>query len=66
MAGGDPGRAIMVGDSKYDVGAARAAGMPCIVTSFGYTEIPAKDLGGDVLIDSYEELEDAIDRLIRR
>ncbi|RZJ96763.1 MAG: HAD family hydrolase [Brevundimonas sp.] len=64
MAGGDPGRAIMVGDSKYDVGAARAAGMPCVVTTFGYTEILAKDLGGDALIDSYEQLEDAIDKLV--
>lgn len=64
MAGGDPERAVMVGDSKYDVGAARAARMPCVVTTFGYTDIPPGDLGGDALIDSYEALEDVIDKLV--
>jgi phosphoglycolate phosphatase len=64
MAGGDPARAIMVGDSKYDVGAAQAAVMPCIVCTFGYTDIPAAELGGDRLIDGYDALEDAIDALI--
>lgn len=60
-AGGEPARAIMVGDSITDVRAARASGVPVIVTTFGYTEIPAHDLGGDALIDGFHQLEAAIE-----
>jgi phosphoglycolate phosphatase len=63
-AGGDPARALMVGDSITDVSAARATGVPVIVTSFGYTEIPARDLGGDAVIDGYGELETAVDGIV--
>ncbi len=66
LAGGDAARAIMVGDGAPDVQAAKAAGVPCVVVGFGYTPIPAADLGGDVLIDHFDELERAIDRLIAR
>jgi phosphoglycolate phosphatase len=55
-AGGVIGRAIMVGDSISDVGAARAAGAPCVVVPFGYTEIAPKDLGADYLIERFDEL----------
>ena len=64
MAGGDPARAIMVGDAAPDVGAALDAGMPCIVVTYGYTPVPAEDLGGDVLIDAFEDVEEAIDGLL--
>jgi len=64
MAGGDPTKAIMVGDAAPDTGAARDAGMPCVVVTFGYTPIPPKELGGDMLIDAFPELEAAIDGLI--
>lgn len=65
QAGGDPARAIMVGDSITDLDAARATGVPCILTTFGYTETPAAELGADALIDHFDELEAAIDALIR-
>lgn len=55
-AGGDPARAIMVGDASPDVGAAKAAGMPCILFSFGYNDLPVGELGGDVVIDRYGQL----------
>lgn len=64
MAGGDPARSIMVGDGAPDVQAARDAGVPSVVVSFGYTPIPPADLGGDVLIEAFDELEAAVDRLI--
>ena len=64
LAGGDPSMAIMVGDASPDTGAARDAGMPCIVVTYGYTQIPPEDLGGDVLIDHFEDLEEAIDGLL--
>ena len=55
-AGGRVERAVMVGDSASDAGAARAAGVPLVLVSFGYTDIPARELGADVLIDHFAEL----------
>ena len=63
-AGGTPDRALMVGDSVSDAGAARAAGVPLILVSFGYTPIPASELGADVLIDHFDELPAACARLL--
>ena len=39
-AGGDPARAVMVGDSNTDVQLARAAVVPVIGVDFGYTQTP--------------------------
>lgn len=55
--------AAMVGDSANDVNAAKAAGLPCVVVSFGYTQIAPADLGGDRLIDHFSELPDALTAL---
>jgi phosphoglycolate phosphatase len=63
-AGGSMDRALMVGDAATDAGAARAAGAPLILVSFGYTEIPARDLGPDLLIDHFDELVDGCTRLL--
>ncbi|WP_371929760.1 HAD-IA family hydrolase [Brevundimonas sp. C43] len=64
IAGGDPERAIMVGDAAPDADAARDAGMPCILTTFGFTPTPVEDQGGDVLIDAFEDVEEAIDGIL--
>lgn len=55
--------AVMVGDSRNDVAVAKALGIPAIVVSFGYTTIPPKDLGADVLIDHFDELPGALGSL---
>jgi phosphoglycolate phosphatase len=55
-AGGDIRRAVMVGDAGTDAGAARAAGTPLVLVSFGYTEVPARELRPDRLIDHFDEL----------
>ena len=60
QAGGDPTRAIMVGDSDTDVKTARAANIPVIGVPFGYTDVPMQDLGADVVIENYSELQGAI------
>lgn len=52
--------AIFVGDSTADVGAARAAGLPVVLLSHGYTTIPAHDLGADAVIDHFDHLPAAI------
>lgn len=46
---------VMVGDSNADVGCARAAGVPIIGVSFGYSRIPMRKLAPDVTIDRYGE-----------
>jgi phosphoglycolate phosphatase len=63
MASGDPRRAIMVGDASTDTGAARDAGLPCVVCSFGYNDLPPDRLGGDVRIDSFRDLVAAVTTL---
>ncbi|MDO9222357.1 MAG: phosphoglycolate phosphatase [Caulobacter sp.] len=55
-AGGDPAKAILVGDASPDVGAAKAAGLPCVICDFGYNDLPPADLGGDVVISHYDAL----------
>jgi phosphoglycolate phosphatase len=64
LAGGDKGRAIMIGDSGVDVATARAAGVPVIGVSFGYTETPVREYSPDIVIDHFRELEPAISRLM--
>jgi len=59
-AGGDPARAVLVGDASPDTGAARAAGVPSVICAFGYNDLPPAELGGDVTIDHFDELIDAI------
>lgn len=57
------GRAAFVGDSIYDIGAARSAGIPAIAVSFGFLLGPVEDLGADAVIDDYAELVPALERL---
>lgn len=50
------GNAAFIGDTSDDIGAARAAGIKVIATSFGYNDKPAPELGADAVIDHYNEL----------
>jgi phosphoglycolate phosphatase len=49
-------RLAFVGDSTYDVMAARAAGVPVVAAGYGYCDKPAQDLGADAVIDSFDAL----------
>ena len=64
QAGGDPRRAVMIGDSHADIAAAKAASIPVVAVTFGYTDVPVRDLDPDVAIDRYDELADAIRRVL--
>ena len=50
------GRFIFVGDSSYDVMAAKAADVPVIAAAYGYCDKPAEELGADAVIRSFGEL----------
>jgi phosphoglycolate phosphatase len=56
-------RAILVGDSATDVGAARAAGAGLILVSFGYTR-SRPPTWTRRLIDHFDQLPDACLRLL--
>ena len=55
------GAAIMVGDSPIDVATARAAGIPIVAVSYGYSNVALVDLGADVVVDSLDDLMDAFE-----
>lgn len=60
MAGGNPQHAVMIGDSKVDIATAKAANVPVIGVSFGYTDEPLEKFAPDAMIDHYRDLEAAI------
>lgn len=60
-AGG--GRAAFVGDSITDADTAKAARIPFVAVSFGFSDRPVEQLGADAIIDGYEDLIPALERL---
>ncbi len=62
-AGGERSRAIMIGDSEVDAETARNAGVPCVIFTFGYTALDCRDFGADALLESYDALPAAIERI---
>ena len=54
----------MVGDSRTDIEAARAAGTPVIAVDFGYTDVPVAELGPDRVISHFDALFDAAQGLL--
>ncbi len=57
------GRFVFVGDSTYDVAAARAAKVPVIAAAYGYCDRAPHALGADAVIDSLSELIPALEQL---
>ncbi|MBN8528776.1 MAG: HAD-IA family hydrolase [Caulobacterales bacterium] len=64
LVGGDPARAIMIGDAQPDIGCARDAGLPVIGVTFGYTPTPIEDLLPDVIVDAFADIEEAVDMIV--
>lgn len=50
------GRFVFIGDSTYDVRAAKAAGVPVVAAAYGYCDRPPHKLGADAVIDSFDAL----------
>ncbi len=61
--GAADGPALMVGDSRTDVETARAAGVPVICVSFGYTDVAVETLYPDIVIDHYRDFGEAVGAL---
>lgn len=61
QAGG--GAAAFVGDTTYDIGAARAAALPVVAVSFGFNDLPVHELGADVVINHFDELVPALEAM---
>lgn len=60
---GGCGSLAFVGDSSYDIKAARAANVPVIGARYGYCDKPRGELGADAEIDSLADLVPALARL---
>jgi phosphoglycolate phosphatase len=61
LGGGD---ALMIGDSITDVQTARAANVPVILVSYGYTPEPAHMLGADAVTGDFREIPAIAKRLM--
>lgn len=58
---GGPG--LFVGDSEVDAEAAKAAGLPLLLFSGGYSKAPAESLGAAVVFDDFSTLPDLVKAL---
>lgn len=53
-----PDATVMVGDTSFDMGMARAAGVRAIGVSWGYHPVPAlREAGAETVIDAFAELD---------
>lgn len=58
-----PDEAVMIGDNEHDMATARAAGVPGIAVSYGYSRVPIAELGAAAVIDRFDALPGALERL---
>lgn len=66
QAGGDPARAVMVGDSRTDIDTAKAAGIPVVAVDFGYTDRHVREFEPSRIISHFDELTlDMAEELLR-
>jgi len=63
-AGGDPARALLVGDSDTDRETARAAGVPAVLVGFGPAGADVAALKPEAIIGHFDELPGVVARLI--
>lgn len=63
-AGGDPARSLLVGDTVTDRETSRNAGVPSVLVTFGPGREAVLELAAEATIDSYDELDAAVARLI--
>lgn len=64
--GGNRARAVMVGDSDVDIATAKAAHIPVIAVTFGYTMQPIATYRPDVTIDDFDAFGPALASVLSR
>ncbi len=65
--GSAPGRTLMIGDSGNDASAARAAGCPVVLVSYGYNHgEPVAAAGADAVVDRIDEIPALMTLLLAR
>lgn len=57
------GSFAFVGDSSYDVAAAKGADVPVVVAAYGYCDMAPHALGGDAVIERFDQLLPTLERL---
>jgi len=62
--GADPRRSLLLGDTRTDRDTARAAGVPIVLTSFGFAAEALEDLAADAVIGHYREAPGVLEALI--
>ncbi len=63
-AGGDPAQCILIGDTDTDRKTARAAGVPCVLVTFGPAGGDMAALEPEALLDDFADLHGIVERLI--
>jgi len=63
-AGGDVARSLLVGDTATDRNTSRNAGVPSVLVTFGPGRDDVLALDPEATIDSYDELDSVVARLI--
>ena len=63
LTDGRPDASIMIGDSETDIKTAKAAHVPIVAVSFGYSVDPVASFGPDAIIDDYRDLQAAVKKL---
>lgn len=64
--GANPEVSVMIGDTSTDLNAARAAGIPCVLTRFGFAAEPLEELAPDAIVASYHEIPETLNLLSPR
>ncbi len=61
--GADPARSVMIGDTLTDLTTARRAGVPCVLTGFGFAAESLDELSPDAVVAHFDELPAVLERL---
>lgn len=64
LAGGDPARSILIGDTVTDRKTALAAGVPCVLVTFGPAGRGVAELEPEHLLDAFDDLPDLIAKVL--
>ena len=61
--GARPDLCVMLGDTLTDLQTAQAAGVPCVLTSFGFSAESLDQLAPDAVVHHYDEIAPVLERL---